>query len=264
MRRTLFLLALAAGFTAAAVSAQTPVQPPAQGPPPATAPRPAPRAVARPATFTIQVTDAVGAPLADTQVTVTGTVARDGVTAADGSLRLLNMRAGTYRVRFTREGSITLERDLTIRAGESPTLDVSLSPAPPPPPPPEPVKAPESATSALGPPGEPKVTDVPIFLEKNFIGGREGRKESPLGCSATGTGTLLQVREALLNHVHEGADEWIYVVAGEGTLRIGTNEQRIQAGTFSMVPHSATHALVPQGRNPLILISILSGPRCQG
>ena len=196
-------------------------------------------------------------------MTLTGPVAREGVTGADGSLRLLNMRAGTYRLRFTREGSTTLERDLTIRAGESPSVDVSLSPAPPPPKPPEPVKAPEPAGSPLGPPGEPKVTAVPIFLEKNFIGGREGRKESALGCSGSGKGTLLQLREALPNHVHEG-DEWLYVVAGEGTLRIGTNEQKVQAGTFSLVPYTASHALLPQGRNPLIVISVLSGPRCQG
>ena len=49
---------------------------------------------------------------------------------------------------------------------------------------------------------------------------------------------------------------------GEGALRIGTAiDQRIQAGTFSLVPHATSHALLPQGRNPLIVISVLSGPR---
>ena len=218
----------------------------------------------RSTTLTIQVTDPRGAPLSDTQVSVTGPVAREGVTTPDGSLRLTNMRTGSYRLRFTREGSITFERDLVIRAGESLSIDVSLSPAPvvtkv------EPVKpALEPATKGLPPPGEPKVTPVPLFLEKNFISGREGRKESSLGCTATGAATLHQLREAWLNHAHEDADEWIYVVAGEGTLRIATADQRVQAGTFSLVPHSTSHALLPQGRNPLIVISILSGPRCQG
>ena len=68
-------------------------------------------AAARPSILTIQVTDTLGAPLGDTQVTTTGPVAREGLTAADGSLRLANMRAGSYRVRFAREGSITLERE---------------------------------------------------------------------------------------------------------------------------------------------------------
>ncbi len=253
MRRALFLSVLSI-FTSASLFAQT------------AAPRAAvPRAAARPTALSIQVTDTLGAPLADTQVTATGPVAREGVTAPDGSLRLTNMRAGTYRLRFTREGSMTLERDLALRVGESLTVDISLSPAPAPPKP-EPVKPamPEPAAKTLPPPGDAKITPVPLFLEKNFIGGREGRKESSLGCTATGAATLHQLREAWLNHAHEDADEWIYVVAGEGTLRIGTADQRVQAGTFSLVPHTISHALLPQGRNPLIVISVLSGPRCQG
>jgi mannose-6-phosphate isomerase-like protein (cupin superfamily) len=138
---------------------------------------------------------------------------------------------------------------------------VSLSAAPPPPKEPEPVAPP--APTTLGPPGDPKVTPVPLFLERNFIGGREGRKESVLGCTATGTATLHQLREAWPAHTHDQAEEWIYVVAGEGMLRLGTTEQKIQAGTFSLVPHTMSHALIPQGRNPLIVISVLSGPRCE-
>jgi mannose-6-phosphate isomerase-like protein (cupin superfamily) len=166
------------------------------------------------------------------------------------------------------DGSITLERDITLRAGESPTVDIALSAAPVAPAAVAPIapNAPSAPTapSDLGPPGDPKVTPVPLFLEKNFIGGREARKDSPLGCTATGTATLHQLRDAWLSHTHDTAEEWIYVVAGEGTLRIGTTEQKVQAGTFSLVPHTMTHALIPQGRNPLIVISVLSGPRCQG
>jgi hypothetical protein len=252
MRRTLFLSAIAIG-TSATVFAQT--TPPA-------------RAAAKPAALTVQVTDTLGAPLADAAVTVTGPVAREGNTGADGALRLTNMRAGSYRLRFVRDGSITLERDITLRAGESPTVDIALSAAPVAPAAVAPIapNAPSAPTapSDLGPPGDPKVTPVPLFLEKNFIGGREARKDSPLGCTATGTATLHQLRDAWLSHTHDTAEEWIYVVAGEGTLRIGTTEQKVQAGTFSLVPHTMTHALIPQGRNPLIVISVLSGPRCQG
>jgi mannose-6-phosphate isomerase-like protein (cupin superfamily) len=239
----------------AALAAQT--VPPAKPAAPRRAPAPS-----KFATINIQVTDALGAPLSETTVTTTtGVVSREGVTAADGSLRMINMRPGTYRLRFVREGSITLERELALRSGESLSLDVSLSAAPAPPPEvPEPVAPPP--TTALGPPGEPSVIPVPLFLEKNFIGGREGRKESVLGCTATGTATLHQLREAWPAHTHDLAEEWIYVVAGEGTLRLGTIEQKVQAGTFSLVPHTMSHALLPQGRNPLIIISVLSGPAC--
>lgn len=202
-------------------------------------------------------------PLSDTTVAATGPVDREGVTAANGAVRLTNMRVGNYRLRFTREGSVTLERDVIMKGPM--TVDVALSPAPEAPKIVEAVKpVAEPVSKTLSPPGEPKVTPVPLFLEKNFIGGREGRKDSSLGCAATGTATLHQIREAWLSHSHEDADEWVYVVAGEGTLRIGTAEQRLQAGTFSMIPHTIAHSLVPQGRNPLIVISVVSGPSCQG
>jgi mannose-6-phosphate isomerase-like protein (cupin superfamily) len=221
------------------------------------------RATGKPAAITIQVTDTLGAPLADAAVTITGPVAREGTTTADGSLRVTNMRAGTYRMRFVREGSITLERELTLRAGESPTIDVALSPAPVASNAPAAPIAPTAPVApSLGPPGDPRVTAVPLFLEKNFIGGREGRKDSLLGCTASGTATLHQLRDSWLMHTHDNAAEWIYVVAGEGALRIGETNQRLQAGTFSLVPHTVSHALIPQGRNPLIVISVLSGPPC--
>jgi len=243
----------------ASLSAQTAPAPPARGggKPVAAAGKLTP--------LTIQVTDPLGAPVAEAAVTVTGPVAREGVTAADGSLHLTNMRPGTYRLRFAREGSITLERELILRAGESPTVEVALSPAPAAPPAPvAPIAPAATGAPSLGPPGDPKFTPVPLFLEKNFIGGREARKDSVLGCTPTGTATLHQLRDSWLAHTHDNAEEWIYVVAGEGALRIGETNQRLQAGTFSLVPHTVRHALIPQGRNPLIIISVLSGPRCQG
>ena len=256
MRRTLFLCTLAL-CSSAGLLAQT-----APNAPAAPARSTAKPSTAKAPTVAIQVTDSAGAPLADATVTTTaGVVSREGTTAADGSVQWINMRPGTYRVRIEREGSVTLERDLVLRAGEAAIMDVALSAAPPVSKAPEPV-APQP-TAMLGPPGDPKVTPVPLFLEKNFIGGREGRKDSPLGCTPTGTATLHQLRDTWQAHTHDTAEEWIYVVAGEGTLRIAGADQKLQAGTFSLVPHTVSHTLVPQGRNPLIVISVLSGPPCK-
>jgi hypothetical protein len=127
------LLVLCALSLSANVLAQTP----------ATSTPSAPKATTfKPAGLVIQVSDTLGAPLANTIVVATGPVSREGETAADGSLRLINLRAGTYRLLFTREGSVMFEREVTLRAGESPTLDVALSAAPPPPKAPEPVAPP--------------------------------------------------------------------------------------------------------------------------
>ena len=83
-----------------------------------------------------------------------------------------------------------------------------------------------------------------------------------LGCTATGTATLHQLRDTWAAHAHDNAEEWIYVVAGEGTIRIGTSDQNVRAGTFTLVPHTVSHTVIPQGRNPLIVVSVLSGPAC--
>ena len=203
-------------------------------------------------------------PLPDTTVvTTTGVVSREGVTAADGSLQMINMRPGTYRLRFSREGSITLEREVTLRAGEAATVDVALSPAPPPAKAPEPVAPPPPSTT-LGPPGRSE-SDAGSAVPRKELHRRARGSERTLvlGCTETGTATLHQLRDSWTAHTHDTADEWIYVVAGEGILRIGTADQKLQAGTFSLVPHTVSHALVPQGRNPLIVISMLSGPPCK-
>jgi mannose-6-phosphate isomerase-like protein (cupin superfamily) len=258
MRRKLLITLLVTSFSKL-LFAQNPSPQPAQ--PAARQARPA----ATP-TVTVQVTDSSGLPAANVQVTAQGPVSRDGVTGDDGSVRFSNMRAGTYRLRFVREGSMTLERDITVRAAEPLLVDVSLSAAPvpkaPAPEPARPAAPPPPTAKPLGPPVEPKVTPIPSFLDKNLITGREPQRSSTLGCTSTATGTLHQLREAWVSRSHEDADEWLYVVAGEATLRLPGSEQHLQAGTFSLIPHTVVYSLLPAGRNPLIVVSILSGPPC--
>ena len=121
------------------LAAQAPPAQPAQ--PAQQRPARPPVAAAATPTVTIQVTNSSGLPLANVQVTAQGPVSRDGVTAEDGSIRFANMRAGAYRLRFMREGSITLDRDITVRAGEPLLVDVALSAAPAAPKPVEPAPA---------------------------------------------------------------------------------------------------------------------------
>src|SRR5687768_3714668 len=95
---------------ATSVAAQTP------------APKPPARRAASPTVTTtalsISVTDGKGAPIADAAVRVSGPVDREGATDSNGALRLEGLRTGAYRLRFSREGFITLERDLTVPAGQ--------------------------------------------------------------------------------------------------------------------------------------------------
>ena len=220
----------------------------------------APRAV-RP-TMVVQVTDKSGRPIGDVAVRLTGPLDREGTTDQLGITAFTNLRSGTFRLHVEREGFVTLERDVTVRAGSAiPPLDVALTaappppkveaPPPPPPPPPAPVRAPD----------EPKTTEVTSFIEGNFIGRNEGKKESNLACLATATATLIQLRDPLPEHAHQ-TDEMIDLVAGEAKLRIAGRDQVVAGGAFIAIPAGISHSMTRRGKNPVIAISIVSGESC--
>jgi oxalate decarboxylase/phosphoglucose isomerase-like protein (cupin superfamily) len=104
---------------------------------------------------------------------------------------------------------------------------------------------------------------IPRFLDKNFIG-REPLKESVFGCLAGSTTRLLQLHEAIAEHTHSDLDEILYVVAGEGSVRVSGESTQVAAGSLSIIPRGTPHAIEQRGKNPLIMISTVSGAPCTG
>ena len=224
------------------------------------------------------VRDRSGTPLPDVRVNVSAPARLELVTGAAGTASLGTLRDGSYRLRFERDGFITLEREVSVRNGEPSTIEVALSFAPPatPPPapapstPPEPpppvvVTVPAPRLSSL-PSGPPVFVSIPDFLDKNYIG-RDPIKESVLSCLADSTTRVLQLREAIGEHTHADMDEVLYVVAGEGTIRTRGESKAVAAstvtaGALSVIPHGVAHAIERRGRNPLMLLSMLSGAPC--
>ena len=54
----------------------------------------------------------------------------------------------------------------------------------------------------------------------------------------------------------------LYVVGGDGTLRLAGRDIPVAAGSFAVVPRGTTYGLSRRGRNPLIVLATLSGPPC--
>jgi mannose-6-phosphate isomerase-like protein (cupin superfamily) len=241
--------------------AQTPAQPPAA--PPTAAPK-KPAAKRQPAqnmvptSVTVTISDASGAPLDNVHVTATGPVTRQTLSIDTGIARLNSVKPGDYRLRFDREGFITLERDLTVKGGSPATIDVSMSPAPPPPPAPEP--APAAASNA--PPGEAQSLSIVDFLEKSHFSGKDPQRVDQLGCTASAKTTLLQIKDDQPEAAQKDADEVIYVVGGDGKMRLGNTDIALTAGSLAIVPRGTVRALSRKGRSPLIVLSIVSGPPC--
>jgi hypothetical protein len=230
---------------------------------------PAPTAVRKPTATPPKITsvrvgvhDPSGASLADVRVLLSGAATGEYTTGAAGTAILPNIKDGLYRVRCEHDGYVTLEREFTVRGGAWNPIDIVLNPAPAPPPPPPPPPAPALAPAAVPPSGPPVLMSVPDYLDKNFIGGREPIKESVVACKPLETVRLLQMRENVASHVHDRFDEVLYVVAGEGAVKIGDDTTAVRAGALVVVPNGSAHAFERRGKNPLIVLSTLTGSAC--
>jgi hypothetical protein len=231
----------------------------AQTKPRATAPaKPAPTTTA-----VITVTDLSGAPIAEAHVSLTGSLDRSGSTQPNGTVKFDGLRPGTYRLRFEKEGYVLFEREIEVRAGQPPpTPSVALTPAPAPPAPPPQREEPKEAALTLPPPGKAITVNVPDFLERNLITNSQPQKVSEVSCSGVGRNAIWQVREPWTNRQHEMADAMLYVVAGEGTLRLGATDVPVVAGSFTQVPRGTTYSITRRGRNPIIVLATLVGEPC--
>lgn len=247
-------VALAFVWTVPNEAAQAPA-PAAQTPAPRPARKPA-VAAPRTASVRIAVRDQDGTGLSDVRLELSGDATGEFVTGGAGTIVIPDLKDGVYRLHCEREGFITLEREFTIRGGAYGQIDVVLSAAPPPPPP-QPAPA-AAAPAAVAPGGPPVTLSIVDYLDRNLIG-REPLKESILACNPQETVRLLQMREKVAEHVHESGDEVIYVVAGEGTVRIGEAATPVRAGSLVVVTSGTGHAFERAGKNPLIVVSTLTG-----
>ncbi|MEO5823218.1 MAG: carboxypeptidase regulatory-like domain-containing protein [Vicinamibacteraceae bacterium] len=254
----------AAVQTPPATPAPAPIETPRPAAPRPATPRPRPSTgTAATLTMTVKVTDSGGSPLVGANVTATGPATRAGVTDATGTVRFLSLRGGTYRLRFESATTITLERDVVLRAGMEP-IEATPTPAPPPPPPPptpEPTRNDIAGRGPLQAP-QPRTVSIPEFIERNMLGSREPAKTTQVACGATSVTNVLQIRDPLKDQAHPDADALIYVVGGDGLLVLPIADVPLSAGTFSLVPRGTTYTLQRRGRSGLVLLQTLTDTLC--
>jgi Carboxypeptidase regulatory-like domain/Cupin domain len=263
---TLHLL-VAVSFQAPTTQKPAPVPAPTTQKPPQPGTTPKKPAASSTATTvaTVTVTDASGAPIHEVHVTLSGGVVnRSGSTQPNGIVKFDGLRAGQYQLRFTKDGYVTAERELEWKPGQKPpALSVVLSPPSQPEPPPPPAPEPPKAAAGMPPPGKPVSVALPDFIEKNYIGNSQPQKVTPVGCSGLTQNLLWQIREPWEDRQHQAEDLTIYVIGGDGTLKIDGRDIAMQAGHFASVPRGSSYSLLRRGRNPLIVLATLVGEPCQ-
>jgi len=257
--RPLLLVALMMGFGA-----------PPQAPPPKPADaKPAPAAQsaaqgassARPGSIDLTVTSQTGALLSGATVRAEGPSSRQGSTGSDGDVILTNVAAGTYRCRIQRDGYLTLEKEVTVKAGARTAAEAVLSPAPPPPPAPAPPPPAPTAAPALVP-GVATTVSLVDQLADDLVKSKDAVAEHDLGCSGATSAQLIRLRDGLPAHTHADADEMLYMIAGDAMLTIGGKDQVVGPGWLGIVPRGTSHAIVRRGNKTLLVLSIRSGPPC--
>ena len=230
-------------------------------PPRTTAPRPAPAGAL--GGFAITVTDSSGTPLEGVTVQMSGVSSDTGTTNSAGQLSFPRLRAGTYRLRFSGDGVVAFEREVTLKAGDIMKVPVTLTAAEPPkpvvaaaPPPPPPPPAP-----VVGPSGSPQIGSV-LKLAENERRAKE-RREILLSCSGNTRNMLLVLVGEQSQRVYDSAESTFYVLEGQGGAQVGGLMSQIGPGSFVSVPRGTPFTLARQGNRPLSLIWTLSGEPCE-
>ena len=227
-------------------------------------------ATAKPGSLALTVVGDAGSTVSGAAVTVHGAVDRKAVTGVDGVATVLNLPAGTYRARVTRDGFITFEKEVVVRPGARVAAEavVSVAPAstaPPPPPPMEKPKPTPPPQTVMGPVGQARLeslTDLAEAMLRDKERIKDPVVERDLGCSVATSSRLLLVRETLESHTHIDADEVVYILAGDATLRLGDKDQPLSAGWYGLVPRGTAHSIARRGRNAPIVLSVQSGRPC--
>ena len=216
-------------------------------------------------TFAVLVSDSSGTPLTDVKVTLSGAAERASRTEA-GRIVFEGLPAGVYRFRFEKDGFVPFEKELTARGSTPIDVKVTLTAAPPPPKPVEPVAPPPAPAPPPPTDVKPVVLDMPAFIEKNYVG-RAAGKTTPLGCSSHGSATLIQINDPIASHAHADADEYIYVIAGQGNAKLGNRDESLGPGVYLLIPRGLAHAFTAgpkKEQKPLVMISIRAGDVCAG
>jgi len=213
-------------------------------------------------TFAVSVQDSTGAPIPNVAVTLTGPVSRNARTEG-GRIAFESLPAGAYKFRFDKEGFVPLERELTARGAAPIDVKVTLDALPPPPtPPPAPAPSP-APTAGHVVNAKPVAIDMPAFIEKYYVG-RAAGKTTAITCATGGDASLLQLNDGLAEHTHADADEFIYVIAGQGAVRMGDRNEALGPGVFILVPRGLAHVITPGAKKPLVMLTLRAGEQCGG
>jgi mannose-6-phosphate isomerase-like protein (cupin superfamily) len=217
----------------------------------------------------LTVTDMGGLTLPGVTVELIGPSDRKGETSPGGQLNFPGLQAGTYRLQFSGENVTAYEREVSIPAGKTVTLDISLNPAPPPReiikeiPVPAPPVAAAPAAPVIGPLGSPQALSLYDMAERE-LKSKTPQREVLVACSGNLRTTLVTlVREDQAQRMYEGAEVSYYVLGGDPIVKIDGKDAQLSAGGYFAVPRGVPFSITRKGNKAVSLLALLSGAPCE-
>ena len=74
---------------------------------------------------------------------------------------------------------------------------------------------------------------------------------------------MVQTNESIAERTRGDADETIYIVAGEGSIKMGGRDHALSASSLVIIPRGTAHSITRRGSRPLMFVSTVSGLPCQ-
>lgn len=112
--------------------------------------------------------------------------------------------------------------------------------------------------------GKYNVKQLEQLLEQNQLAPNENIKAVPLFRNARSSNVLVQVRDREPLHRHIDSDITVFMLRGEGDIRIGKETRPVKAGDIIHIERGAIHAYINRGPEPaaaLVVYSPAPGPK---
>ncbi|MDO8596053.1 MAG: cupin domain-containing protein [Sulfuricaulis sp.] len=112
--------------------------------------------------------------------------------------------------------------------------------------------------------GKYNARDLDRLLEENKLAGGENIKVVTLSHSTRSAAMLVQVRDREPLHRHADSDITVFLLRGEGDMRIGKEALPVKAGSVIHIPRGTVHAYINRGPEPaaaLVVYSPAPGPK---
>ncbi|GAB4513705.1 MAG: hypothetical protein Tsb0026_18630 [Sulfuricaulis sp.] len=102
------------------------------------------------------------------------------------------------------------------------------------------------------------------LLEQNKPAQNENIKVVPLSRNARSSNLLVQVRDREPLHRHIDSDITVFMLRGEGDMRLGKETRPVKSGDVIHIERNAIHAYINRGAEPaaaLVVYSPAPGPK---